>query len=70
MVLPRVFSTFNVAGFSSARTPQWFPVLARYGIAAGVGLTFFITDVPIVRRDVFAHLPVVRDIYPVPKEEE
>ncbi|KAI8053197.1 hypothetical protein BDF22DRAFT_743120 [Syncephalis plumigaleata] len=70
MVLPRVLTTFNVAGFSSARTPQWFPALARYGVAAGLGLGFFVTDMPIMRRDVFSRIPVLRDFYPAYSEED
>jgi hypothetical protein len=47
-----------------------FPIIARYGVVAGLGLSFFVTDVPIIRRDVFSRIPVLRDAYPAYNEED
>ncbi|KAF8308755.1 hypothetical protein DL93DRAFT_2170872 [Clavulina sp. PMI_390] len=42
---------------------RWVPALGVWGVAAGAGVTLFMSDVPVFRQDVLHKIPLLRTYF-------
>ncbi|OZJ06296.1 hypothetical protein BZG36_00680 [Bifiguratus adelaidae] len=71
-VAPRIRTSSSFLNITPEMLVRLSPSLAGWGAAAGLGALYFLSGVPIVKRDILSKVPVIGEQFKVemPKKEE